>query len=140
MVLNVILDATSTVNGVIIPIIYALQTSLLSHFYINLHKANKSMAGIPTDVSQVSDPRFARVVGTLAGSLAYGKPSFPEDGDVDGDWEMAANEYLADLPDVQEPATASDNKLHDDEAYAADHISIGHSFIESVPRVEFGVV
>ncbi|KAH9926925.1 uncharacterized protein B0H18DRAFT_303593 [Fomitopsis serialis] len=80
---NAVLAATSTsdIGGSFSnPITYALQTIFLSRFYLNLHEANSSQAMITSDASQVSDLRFARVVGSLGGSVAYDSGSPAAEG------------------------------------------------------------
>ncbi|KZT63526.1 hypothetical protein DAEQUDRAFT_760428 [Daedalea quercina L-15889] len=53
-------------------IIYSVQAILLTHFYLNLHEASNWRLGDSSNTSQMSDLRFTRVVGQLAGSLPYG--------------------------------------------------------------------
>ncbi|KAH9934400.1 uncharacterized protein B0H18DRAFT_981684 [Fomitopsis serialis] len=62
---------------------FMLQTTLMTHFYLHLHEAVSVDTGIPSDTSQVSDIRFTRVVGSLAGSLSYGTYSSVGLGGVD---------------------------------------------------------
>lgn len=56
-----------------------LQVNLLSHFFVNLNKANikRGLWGATSSSSQMSDLWFARFVGSLADSLPY-TPQGPE--------------------------------------------------------------
>ena len=71
-------DTTTTHSG-----IARLQAILLSRFYLNLREANSCslVDGGLSDTSQVSDIRFDRVVGPLAGSVVYVMDSGPEADD-----------------------------------------------------------
>ena len=59
---------------------------MLSRFYLNLREANSgSLADCElSDMSQVSDIQFDRVLGRLAGSIVYVTDDDPEEiGEVD---------------------------------------------------------
>ncbi|KAH9829086.1 uncharacterized protein C8Q71DRAFT_447841 [Rhodofomes roseus] len=95
IVLNVASSAITAINtGILAPIVYSLQVILLSHFYLNLHEANAHQLGIPSNASQMSDLWFTRLLGTLAGSLAYDVPGHSkveaeDDAAVDVDLQIA---------------------------------------------------
>ena len=65
---------------------------LLSHFYLDLNEANAPKHDELRGESEMSDIRFSRVVGSLAGSIVYaGDPAFggaahlEDDADAAGD-------------------------------------------------------
>jgi len=100
IVLNVVWSAVTSVNtGILAPIVYSLQTILLSYFYLNLHESNAYHTGGMSSVSsQLSDPRFnTRFLGTLAGSLPYKglDGSAPESTDLE--WDSQLDETVVEL-------------------------------------------
>ncbi|EPT05866.1 hypothetical protein FOMPIDRAFT_1044348 [Fomitopsis schrenkii] len=79
LVLNATLSTISNgYDAYLSPMVYALQAVLLSHFILNLHEASGnsgpggSLASERSTTSHISDLRFTRVIGSLAGSLAWG--------------------------------------------------------------------
>ena len=62
-----------------------LQIILLSHFYLNLVKANRFDLRESSGAASMSDLRFSRVVGSLAGSLAYGEGSSGQEPNTEDD-------------------------------------------------------
>ncbi|KAH9932622.1 uncharacterized protein B0H18DRAFT_986692 [Fomitopsis serialis] len=87
IVLNVVWSAVTSVNtGILAPIVYSLQTILLSYFYLNLHETNVYSSGMPSsESSQLSDPR-------LDGSA-------PESTDTENDldWDSRLDETMVEL-------------------------------------------
>jgi len=80
---------------------FALQTILLSHFYLNLHEASTIQGGMLSDASQQSDLRFARVVGTLAHSSVYDDQRIPAPGDMDVEDDLDADEERPEERDTE---------------------------------------
>ncbi|TFY64152.1 hypothetical protein EVJ58_g2795 [Rhodofomes roseus] len=89
IVLNVVWSSVTSVNtGILAPIVYSLQTILISQFYLNLHDAHAYHSETP----ELSDLHFnTRLLGTLAGSLTYNeKDGFvlaASDDDSDLRWD-----------------------------------------------------
>ncbi|TFY64997.1 hypothetical protein EVJ58_g2258 [Rhodofomes roseus] len=90
LVINVVYSGVTAINtGILAPIVYSLQTILLSHFYVNLHEAFEArQAGMASEGTQLSELQFGtRLLGTLAGSLAYKDGSALAFADMENDLE-----------------------------------------------------
>ncbi|KZT70213.1 hypothetical protein DAEQUDRAFT_228864 [Daedalea quercina L-15889] len=92
LVINTALNATTSyVNGMLSPIVYSLQAVLLSRFFLSLNEANAYAVELSSTASQMSDLWFSRVVGSLAGSLAYDYDRSSESTEENMDAECELN-------------------------------------------------
>ncbi|KAH9927009.1 uncharacterized protein B0H18DRAFT_306506 [Fomitopsis serialis] len=80
LVNTLLLVTTTSTSPFSVPIANALQTILLSRFYLNLHEANSPQAMLSSGTSQLSDLSFVQVVGSLAGTIAYNTGSPAAEG------------------------------------------------------------
>ncbi|KAH9836759.1 uncharacterized protein C8Q71DRAFT_723846 [Rhodofomes roseus] len=127
LVVNMALSETIISNGIVSPILTALQMSLLSHFYLSLHEA--ILVEIPSGASEISDLIFTRMVGSLAGSLLYGTRSRLDHGvdveDVISSSKKEAEDGRAmDIEQSAVLATGGDGAALNSEV-----------FIDEVPRI-----
>ncbi|KAH9926955.1 uncharacterized protein B0H18DRAFT_1004696 [Fomitopsis serialis] len=135
---NISLDATPTLLGQpSSPITYALQAILLSRFYLNLHEANSSQATLPSRASQLSDLRFAWVVGSLAGSVAYDQGSPAAEGmDVQSCSDCDTDEELVGVQEEDVELLSITAAIEESNAGSKSNAppSPGIHSIEDVPR------
>lgn len=135
---DALLVATTTaMDPFFSPITYALQAILLSRFYLNLHEANSFQATTPSSPSQMSSLRFMRVVGALAGSVAYDSESPAAEGtDVrscsDPDTDEGSVE--AQEPDVERLSFTAAVQGSVETSVPS---GLGVVYVEEVPRVAF---
>ncbi|EPT02053.1 hypothetical protein FOMPIDRAFT_114781 [Fomitopsis schrenkii] len=86
--------------------LHSLQVNLLSHFFMNLRDANTDATGGTLHASQMTDPRFNRVVGNLAGSISYDADSEADEDDAEGT-DMENDSGSGDGPERGEVTEAS---------------------------------
>ncbi|KAH9921331.1 uncharacterized protein B0H18DRAFT_1021675 [Fomitopsis serialis] len=140
LIITMTLAATNSVaNGFVSPLTDALQVILISHFYLNLREANSM--DMDSGASQISDVRFTRVVGSLAGSLPYGMHSSPGGVDAGPDSVGSDEEFVdggeMDGLDQESVCARPEGSIGGSEPCASNGMpSPGLLYVEEVPRTE----
>ncbi|KZT65054.1 hypothetical protein DAEQUDRAFT_731917 [Daedalea quercina L-15889] len=98
-----------TADSFLSPVALALQTSLLTHFYLNLHEASAARRNVSDlNTSRMSDFISSRVIGNLAGSLLH-VADHSTTNDTHGEDDLRlGDEYEQRCIDVETAVTATD--------------------------------